>query len=76
MVPLIVLMVLVVFLMIGYLLTVALRIPPKLSFPLFIRSIGVLTLLSGALFFRWLFKHRRPVDILISTYVSFSKARR
>ena len=75
-VPIIVLIVLVAFLMVGYLLTVAFRIPPKLNFPLFIRSIGALTLLSGALFFRWLFNFRRPVDILISTYVSFSKARR
>ena len=75
-VPIIVLIVLVAFLTVGYLLTIAFRIPPRLNFPLFIRSIGVLTLLSGALFFRWLFNFRRPVDILISTYVSFSKARR
>ena len=70
----IVLIVLAAFLMAGYLLTVAFRIPPKLNFPLLIRSIGVLTLLSGALFFRWLFNYRRLEDILMSTYVSFSKA--
>jgi deazaflavin-dependent oxidoreductase (nitroreductase family) len=75
-VPIVVLTVLAAFLMAGYLLTVAFRIPPKLNFPLFIRSIGALTLLSGALFFRWLFNYRRPADILISTYVTFMKARR
>jgi len=60
--------------MAGYVLTVVLRIAPKLNLLLIIRSIGVLTLLSGALFFRWLFNYRRPEDILISTYVTFSKA--
>jgi deazaflavin-dependent oxidoreductase (nitroreductase family) len=73
-VPIIVLIVLAAFLMVGHLLTDAFRIPPKLNLPLSIRSIGVLTLLSGALFFCWLFNYRRPEDILISTYVTFSKA--
>jgi protein-S-isoprenylcysteine O-methyltransferase Ste14 len=72
-VPIVVLMVLVAFLTVGYLLTIALGIPPRLNFSLPIRSIGVLTLLSGALFFGWLLKYRRPLDILISTYVTFSK---
>jgi hypothetical protein len=67
-------MVLAAFLTVGYLLTVPLRIPPRLNLPLVIRSIGVLTLVSGALFFRWLFNFRRPEDMLISTYVTFSKA--
>jgi len=75
-VPIIVLLVLAAFLTVGYLLTVGFRIPSRFNLPLFIRLIGALTLLSGALFFRWIFHFRRPMDMLVSTYVSFSKARR
>jgi len=75
-VPLVVFTVVVAFFTLGYLLTIAFQIPPKLRFPLPIRLIGLLTLVLSFLFFGWLFRYRRPVDILVSTYVSFSKVKR
>jgi len=72
-VPLVVFTVVMAFFTLGYLVTIAFQIPPKLNFPLPIRLIGLLILLSSFLFFGWLFRYRRPVDILVSTYVSFSK---
>jgi len=74
-VPLAVFTVIVVFFTLGYLVTITLQIPPRLNFPLPIRLIGLLTLLLSFLLFGWLFKYRRPADILVSTYVSFSKVK-
>ncbi len=75
-VPLIVLVVVVFFFMLGYVIAVILGVPFSFGLALPIRLLGVLMLASGFLFFGWLFKYRRPVDILISTYVTFSKVRR
>lgn len=74
-VPLVVFTVVVVFFALGYLVTVAFKIPAEFNFPLPVRFIGLLILLSGFLFFSWFFRYRRPVDVLVSTYVSFSKMR-
>jgi protein-S-isoprenylcysteine O-methyltransferase Ste14 len=73
-VPFAVLIVLAVFFVLAYLMTTWLRIPEEFGFSLPVRFIGLLLLLSGAGFLGWLFKYRRPADILISTYVTFSKA--
>jgi len=62
-----------VFVTLGYLATIALHLPQSLGFPLSIRSIGLLAVLSSSLLFGWLIKYRKPVDILNSTYVTFSK---
>ena len=75
-VPLVVFTVVVAFFGLGYLVTMIFQIPPKLNFPLPVRLIGLLILGLGLLFFAWLFRYRKPVDILVSTYVSFSKVRR
>jgi len=75
-VPLVVFTVVVAFFGLSYLLTIAFQIPPTLSFPIPIRLIGLLTLLSSSLYFGWFFRYRKPLDILISTYVSFSKVGR
>ena len=74
MVPLVVLIVLAVFFTLAYLVTTWFRIPREFGFSFPVRFIGLLLLLSGLGFLGWLFKYRRPVDVLISTYVTFSKA--
>jgi protein-S-isoprenylcysteine O-methyltransferase Ste14 len=71
-----VLSVIAVFLMLAYFVTIWLRIPQELGFPLPVHFIGLLLLLTGLVLFGWLFRYRKPVDILISTYVTFSKAAR
>jgi len=75
-VPVVVVIVMVAFLTLGYLMTIAFQMPSKLNFPLPIRLIGLLTLLSGLLFLSWIFRYRRPADTLVSTYVTFLKVRR
>jgi protein-S-isoprenylcysteine O-methyltransferase Ste14 len=73
-VPFAVLIVLAVFFTFAYLMTTWFRIPGEFGFSPLVRFIGLLLLLSGLGFLGWLFKYRRPVDILISTYVTFLKA--
>jgi len=75
-VSLAVLVVIAVFLVSAYLVTIWLRIPQELGLPLPVRFVGALLLLSGFVLLGWLFRYRRPVDILTSTYVTFSKAAR
>jgi len=73
-VPFVVLTVLGVFFALAYLVTIWFRIPEQFGFSLPVRFVGLLLLLSGFVFLGWLFRYRRPMDILISTYVTFSKA--
>jgi len=75
-VPLAVLTVLAGFFTLAYFVTIWLRIPQELGLPLPVRFIGLLLLLSGFALLCWLFRYRKPADILISTYVTFSKAAR
>jgi protein-S-isoprenylcysteine O-methyltransferase Ste14 len=72
-VPLIVCAVVAIFFALGLLVTIVLQVPQKLNFPLSIRFIGFGVLMSGFLLFGWLLKYRRPVDIAVSTYATFSK---
>lgn len=76
MVPFAVLSVLAVFFALAYLITTWFRIPNEFGFSLPVRFIGLLLLLMGLVFLGWLFRYRKPVDILVSTYVTFSKAGR
>ena len=73
-VPFAVLTLIAVFFALAYLVTIWFRIPQELGFPPLVRFTGLLLLLSGFVLLGWLFRYRRPVDILISTYVTFSKA--
>lgn len=74
-VPFAVFAVLGVFFTLAYLITIWFRIPQEFDFSLPVRFIGLLLLLLGLVFLGWLFRYRRPMDILISTYVTFSKVR-
>lgn len=75
-VPLAVFIVMLFFFALGYLVTLVLQIPLRLGFPISVRVIGSLVLLSGFLFLGWFFTDRTPVNVLVSTYVTFSKAAR
>lgn len=72
-VPLIVFLVITAFSALGYLLTIILRIPLSFGFIIPIRLLGLILLVFVFLFFAWFFKYRRPVDVLISTYITLSK---
>jgi protein-S-isoprenylcysteine O-methyltransferase Ste14 len=73
-VPFAVLTVLTVFFALAYLLTIWFHIPEEFGFSPPVRFVGLLLLLSGLAFLGWLFRYRRPMDIIISTYLTFSKA--
>jgi protein-S-isoprenylcysteine O-methyltransferase Ste14 len=75
-VPLVVFVVVGSFFLLGYLVTIAFQVPPRLNFPLPIRFVGLVILLLGVLLLGWLLRYRRPMDILVSTYATFSKMSR
>jgi len=60
--------------LLGYLTGRILMIPVRLGMPSAVRFFGIAVLLSGFLFMGWLFKYRRPGEILVSTYVTIRKA--
>jgi len=70
--PVIILVIFVLF-GIAFLVTALLGLPPSLGLPLAVRAIGVLIMLAGLLVMGWLFRHRGPVNVLVSTYVTFMK---
>jgi len=75
-VPLIVLVVMIISFALGYLVTIVLGLPFSFGFNLPIRLFGLLLLAFVFFFFGWFFKYRKPVDVLISTYVTFSKVKK
>ena len=62
-----------VFIAIGYLVTVGFQVPEKLELPLAARFIGLLAILSGLSLFVWLIRYRRPVEVLVSSFATFTK---
>src|SRR3990170_5737087 len=73
-VPLIVSASVAFFFSLGYLITVIFEIPFSLAFPLPARLFGLLLVALGLVFLGWLFTYRTPIDIVVSTYVTFVKA--
>jgi protein-S-isoprenylcysteine O-methyltransferase Ste14 len=57
----------------GYLLCGALGIPLRFRLPGALRAVGLAILAFGLGVYIWLWRHRSPVDILVSTYVSWTK---
>jgi len=62
-----------VFITLGYVVTMVFQLPQKLELPLAVRFIGLLIILSSLLLFVWLIEYRRPVEVLISSYATFTK---
>ncbi len=72
-VPPIVALLLTALCILGYLLCGALGIPLRLRLPGALRAVGLIVLAVGFGVYIWLWRHRSPVDILVSTYVSWTK---
>jgi protein-S-isoprenylcysteine O-methyltransferase Ste14 len=75
-VPPVVISVLASFLTLGYLITTVFAMPFSFDFTLPVRLVGLSVLVLGFLFFAWFFKYRKPIDVLISTYVTILKVRK
>jgi hypothetical protein len=73
-VPLIIGAVNVLFAFLGYFASWALDIPVLLHVPIITRFAGLVVLVFGFVFMGWIFKYRRPIDILISTYLTMRNA--
>jgi len=73
-VPLFVSVVITVFSALGYVVITIIGVPFSLGLALPARLIGLLLLASGLLLLGWLFRYRKPADILISTYFTLLKA--
>ena len=73
-VPLVIGVLASVFGVLGYFIGVAFGIPNRLGIPLSIRGIGLILLVLGFLFMGWLFRYRKPNDIIISTFVTMRKS--
>jgi len=65
-----------IFVALGYVAGILLGIPSSFGFVFSIRLAGVLILASGISLLGWLFKYRKPVHILTSTYMTLTKAMR
>ncbi|MDP2422751.1 MAG: isoprenylcysteine carboxylmethyltransferase family protein [Bacteroidales bacterium] len=73
-VPLLVGLLLYAFCGLGHLLGSALGIPARLGLPLAFRFTGLLALAVGFGILAWLFKHRSPFDVIVSTYITLTKS--
>lgn len=72
-VPLLVTVLLTAFCGLGYLIVSVLGISHRLGFPFVLRLGGLIFMGAAFTIFIWLFRHRRPMDILVSTYVEITK---
>jgi protein-S-isoprenylcysteine O-methyltransferase Ste14 len=75
-VPLLVSAVVATFFTLGYYITNIFGLPFSLALPFPVRLFGLFLIAFGLMFLSWLFAYRKPVDILISTYVTVLKAMR
>jgi protein-S-isoprenylcysteine O-methyltransferase Ste14 len=73
-VPLLVSAVVATFFTLGYYVTNICRIPFSLALPFPVRMFGLLLIALGLISLSWLFTYRKPIDILVSTYVTVLKA--
>jgi protein-S-isoprenylcysteine O-methyltransferase Ste14 len=73
-VPLIIGAISIVFALLGFLALFVSGLPFRLHMPIMMRTSGLFLLVIGSLFMGWIFKYRRPVDILLSTYLTMKKA--
>ncbi len=73
-VPVVVLAVIGCFLLLGYLAALALRVPLYLGLSAGARLLGAGLLVVAFGLWAWLFRCRKPADVLTSTYLTFSRA--
>jgi protein-S-isoprenylcysteine O-methyltransferase Ste14 len=66
----------VIFALLGRLAFALFSLPESLGLPLAARAAGLLMLVCGFACMGWLFRYRPPLEIFVSTHVSFQKALR
>ena len=73
-VPLIISLLGTVFGVLGYFMGEALGVPSRLHPPAVLRASGGIVVAFGFIVLGWLLRYRKPVEILVSTYVTMRKA--
>ena len=73
-VPLIISVLASAFGVLGYFMEIAFGMPSRLCMAPALRGVGVIVLALGFLFMGWLFRYRKPAEILVSTYVTMQKS--
>jgi protein-S-isoprenylcysteine O-methyltransferase Ste14 len=73
-VPVVVILLNTIFGVVGYFIGEALGIPNRLALPVIVRIFGAVVLAFGFIGMGWLFRYRKPVEVLISTYETMQKA--
>jgi protein-S-isoprenylcysteine O-methyltransferase Ste14 len=58
----------------GYFIGIVFGLPSRLFMPPTLHGVGVVVLALGFLFMGWLFRYRKPTEILTSTYVTMRKS--
>lgn len=72
-VPLLIGTLILVFAVFAYFFVIITGIPGRFHLPVIIRIAGLVILVSGFTFLCWVYKHRNPLDIIISTYDTMRK---
>jgi protein-S-isoprenylcysteine O-methyltransferase Ste14 len=57
----------------AFLVTMLLGLPRSLNVPIAVRIVGSAILLAGLAVMGWLFRYRGPGNVIVSTYVTFTK---
>lgn len=57
-------------------MTLIFEMPVSFAFPLEVRLLGLVVVALGFALLGWLFKYRKPIEIIVSTYLTFLKAGR
>jgi len=73
-IPLIISVLASAFGVLGYFIGIAFGMPSRLCMPPALRGVGVVVLALGFLFMGWLFRYRKPAEILASAYVTMRKS--
>jgi protein-S-isoprenylcysteine O-methyltransferase Ste14 len=58
---------------VSYLVTNLLGLPVSLGLPLVVRAIGGVIVVAGLAVAAWVFAYRSPADMVVSTYITFTK---
>jgi protein-S-isoprenylcysteine O-methyltransferase Ste14 len=62
-----------VFFALSFLFSTLFGLPYSLNFPIAVRLVGGAVVVVGLAIMAWVFKHRSPANVIVSTYVTFSK---
>ncbi len=57
----------------SFVVSALLGLPPSLDLPVVVRVLGGAIVVVGLAFAGWVFRYRKPADVIVSTYVTFTK---